>query len=99
MAVDRSTRLFFDATCLFAAAQSSTGGSARLIRLCHLGWLSGWASQPVLVEAERAVHRKGSASALTEYERLLRLASLQYAAIPLGPAEHYRDINPKDAHV
>jgi predicted nucleic acid-binding protein len=99
MAVDRTTPLFFDATCLYAAAHSPAGGSARLFRLCRLGWLQGWVAQPVLLEAERALQRKATAAALARYEQLLRLTPLQYTRLPADPIARYPEINAKDAHV
>lgn len=53
MNIDRNTLLFFDASCLIAAAGSPTGGSGFLLALCARGLLRAACSQPVLVEAER----------------------------------------------
>lgn len=55
MTIDRSTLLFFDASCLIAAAGSPTGGSAFLLSMCAAGFLRGAVSEAVLVEIERHV--------------------------------------------
>jgi hypothetical protein len=99
VAVDRATCVFFDASCLYAAAQPPAGGSARLLRLCRLGWFSGWTSRSVLIEVERNLRRKASVAALGHYERLLRLTPLAYASIPADPVWRYPGVNAKDAHV
>ena len=99
MAVDRATPLFFDASCVYAAAQSPGGGAARLFTLCRLGWFPGWVSEPVLVEAERNLRRKGSALTLARYALLLQRTPLQAAPVPADPVGRHPDINAKDAHV
>lgn len=99
MTIDQLTSLFFDATCLFAAAQSPTGGSARVLRLCNLGWFVGWVSQLVVVEAESAIRRKATTATLTTLERLLRHPALRYAPVMASPAARYSSVNAKDAHV
>jgi hypothetical protein len=99
MAVDRDTRLFIDATCLYAAAHSPSGGSARVLRLGTLRWFVCWVSQTVLLEAERAVYRKGSTAALTAFQGLLQHVPWRYAPVPIDPVARYPDVNRKDAHV
>lgn len=50
MSVDSSTLLFFDASCLIAAAASPNGGSGFLWSLCVPRLLRAAVSQPVLVK-------------------------------------------------
>ena len=49
MSVDPTTQLFFDATCLFAAAHSPSGGSAYLVLVCSHGFLQAVVSPEILV--------------------------------------------------
>jgi len=58
MTIDRTTLLFFDASCLIAAAGSLSGGSGFLLALCQRGLLRGAISQPVLLETERNLLKK-----------------------------------------
>ncbi len=53
-----TSRLFFDASALFAATYSSTGGSRELIRLAIRGRIEVLASQDVLDETMRNLERK-----------------------------------------
>jgi predicted nucleic acid-binding protein len=99
MAIDRTTRLLLDASCLVAAAYAPRGGSAHIVRLSGLGFLAGWASQGVLVEAARVLGRGGSLAVLAEYDALLRRTGLRPARIPGYPVRQYLRINAKDAHV
>jgi hypothetical protein len=39
MTIDQTTPIFFDASCLIAAAGSPTGGSGFLLSLCEKGHL------------------------------------------------------------
>jgi hypothetical protein len=55
MTIDRNTLLFFDSTCLIAAAGSPSGGSGFLLSLCARGFLKTAVSQPVLLEAQRNI--------------------------------------------
>lgn len=99
--IDRSTLLFFDASCLIAAAGSPTGGSGFLLSLCARKFLRGVVSQAVLLEAERNVQAKLGEDALRQYHALLRLVPLRLVAVPpLSSAAPWRTIvNGKDAHV
>ena len=99
--IDRSTLLFFDASCLIAAAGSPTGGSGFLLSLCARKFLRGVVSQAVLLEAERNVQAKLGEDALRQYHALLRLVPLRLVAVPqLSSEAPWRTIvNGKDAHV
>ncbi len=63
--------MFFDASCLTAAAGSPEGGSGFLLRQCRRGFLTAAVSEAVLVEAERNVINKMGAAALANYDRLV----------------------------
>jgi predicted nucleic acid-binding protein len=56
MIIDSNTLLFFDSSCLIAAAGSPTGGSGFLLSLCGRQFLKVAISQAVLLEAQRNIH-------------------------------------------
>jgi hypothetical protein len=65
MRIDRQTLVFFDASCLIAAAGSPSGGAGSpsggagfLVSVCASGFLRAAVSRPVLFEAERNVLAK-----------------------------------------
>ena len=58
MTLTRDSLLFFDATCLIAAAGSPSGGSGFLLSVCQSGFLNAFSSRSVLVEAERNITAK-----------------------------------------
>lgn len=64
MSIDADTLVFFDASCLIAAAGSPSGGSGFLLDVCSRGFLQAAVSPQVLVEAERNVRGKLPAAAL-----------------------------------
>ena len=100
MTIDRATVLFFDASCLIAAAGSPSGGSGFLLMVCARGYLTAAASQPVLLEAERNIRDKLGREALARYRELLITTPMRIAPVP---AEADRElvrgvINEKDEH-
>ncbi len=101
MTIDQSTLLFFDASCLIAAAGSPSGGSGFLLSLCQRGVLQGAVSQPVLLETERNLHKKRGPAELETYHRQIALIPL--ILVPLPPrAERERYaalVGDKDEHV
>ena len=101
MRIDRTTLLFFDASCLMAAARSPSGGSGFLLSLCARGLLQGAVSQPVLLEAERNIAGKMEAVDLAAFHRLLALTPLSLAPLPPSQAMQSLShiVNPKDVHV
>jgi predicted nucleic acid-binding protein len=101
MTVDHKTLLFFDASCLIAAAGSSTGGSGLLLSLCVRRLLRGVVSQAVLLEAESNIQSKLRRQALSDYHTLLQTAHLSIAPIPpvLPASVWLQEINAKDVHV
>ena len=58
MTLTRDSLLFFDATCLIAAAGSPTGGSGFLLSVCQAGFLKACSAPSVLLEAERNISAK-----------------------------------------
>ena len=101
MIVDNTTLLFFDASCLIAAAGSPSGGSGFLLSLCGRDLLQAAVSQPVLLEAERNIAAKLGPVALETYHRLVVVTPMTIVSLP-PPAEQrqYRDIaGEKDEHV
>ena len=101
MIIDDSTLLFFDASCLIAAAGSPTGGSGFLLSLCARNLLRGAVSQAVLLEAERNIRAKLSLHALNAYHELLQVVPFTLASVPhvSTQAAWLQTINAKDTHV
>ena len=101
MPVDRDTRLFFDASCLIAAARSPTGGSAFLLSVCLRGFLHGVVSQLVLLEAERNVFDNFGGEAVARYDRLVATPPLTVVALssPTIDRSYETIVGQKDAHV
>lgn len=100
MTITRDSLLFFDATCLIAAAGSPSGGSGFLLSVCQAGFLNAFSSPSVLVEAERNITAKLHTSALSTYH--LQLATTPIAVVSTPPKsiiEQYDDPFGKDAHV
>jgi predicted nucleic acid-binding protein len=101
MTIDRETRVFFDTSCLIAAAGSPSGGSGFLVSLCQRGLLRGAVSQPVLLEAERNIRKKRGPAELETYHRLIALTPLLLVPLP-PPAQRPRYaalVGDKDEHV
>lgn len=100
MSLGPTTLLFFDASCLIAAAGSPQGGSGFLLTLCRQGWLRAAVSHVVLLEAERNLAAKRPA-ALGRYHELLARLPWVLAAVPeaIERAAWAAGINPKDRHV
>lgn len=69
MNIDQTTLVFFDASCLIAAAGSPSGGSGFLLSLCRRGLLGAAVSQPVLLEAERNIGKRRGPEELETYHR------------------------------
>jgi predicted nucleic acid-binding protein len=101
MSIDHTTLLFFDASCLIAAARSPTGGSSFLLSLCAKGHLRAAVSHPVLVEAERNLLAKFGTQALATHHHNLLLTPMVLAPVPSAQEiAHYHDaVGENDAHV
>jgi predicted nucleic acid-binding protein len=101
MPIDETTVLFFDSSCLIAAAGSPTGGSSLLLAICARGFLTGTASHAVLAEAEGNILSNLPPPALTRYQQEILRIPLAVAHIP-SPAEREAAApvtGEKDAHV
>lgn len=101
MTLDPNTLLFFDASCLIAAAASPDGGSGFLLSLCMRGLLRGVVSQLVLLESERNIQAKLGQGVLHSYHRLLLQVPLTVAPVPqVAHRQPWQSkVNPKDQHV
>lgn len=100
MTLERDTRVFFDASCLFTAADSPTGGSAFLLSVCQRGFLQAVASLAVLLEAENNILDKRPQAVFIRYRQLL--AQTPFLIIS-APSAHdiaaYHHIFLEDDHV
>ncbi|MEJ2354093.1 MAG: hypothetical protein P8Y03_30320, partial [Anaerolineales bacterium] len=76
MTIDRDTLLFFDASCLIAAAGSPSGGSGLLLSLCAREYLRASVSQAILLEAERNIQAKLGVGAINIIYNLLAIPVL-----------------------
>jgi predicted nucleic acid-binding protein len=101
MTIDRDTLLFFDASCLIAAAGSPSGGSGFLLSLCASGYLKAIISQPVLLEAQRNIQKKLGDNALKRFFALLAVVPFALASLPEETELKRLDklVNNKDVHV
>lgn len=99
--VSRDTLIFFDASCLVAAAGSPSGGSAFILSVCARAFLKGAVSQLVLLEAERNVVEHFGPDFVTRYHRLIAMSPLD--VVPTPPASEVQRaegiVGAKDAHV
>ena len=82
MAIDPTTVLFFDSSCLVAAAGSPTGGSSLLLAICARGFLKGAVSHAVLAEAEGNILSNLPVPALTRYRQEILGIPLIVAPLP-----------------
>ena len=82
MPIDQRTILFFDSSCLVAAAGSPTGGSSLLLAICARGFLKGAVSHGVLAEAEGNILTNLSQAAQTRYHQDVLSMPLIIAPVP-----------------
>ena len=100
MPLDRTTLVFFDASSLFLAANTPTGGSAFLISVCANGYLLAVVSPDVLLEAERNIVDKGRPGAFRRYRELVASTPfLVTSAPPEQVVRQYEAVFREDAHV
>lgn len=101
MTIDRDTLLFFDASCLIAAAGSPRGGSGFLLSVCARGYLKAAVSQPVLLEAQRNIQSKLGGEATRRFYNLLAVVPFSLASLPdmKELARLEKLANQKDVHV
>ena len=101
MTINEKTLLFFDSSCLIAAAGSPHGGSSLLLAICARGFLKGAVSHAVLAEAEGNILSNLKAQALIRYrQEILRIPLL---VAPIPTTRELEQATPvageKDAHV
>ena len=101
MTIDHNTLVFFDSSCLIAAAGSPSGGSGFLLSLCSRGFLKAAVSQPALLEAQSNIQAKFGNEAVKRFQIFLAIVPFSLAALPektelkrLGKL-----INKKDVHI
>jgi predicted nucleic acid-binding protein len=101
MVINQTTLLFFDSSCLIAAAGSPTGGSSFLLALCARGFLKGAVSHAVLAEAEGNILTNLTPPALIRYRR--EILAIPYVSAPVPSALERETVahitGEKDAHV
>jgi predicted nucleic acid-binding protein len=101
MPIDQRTILFFDSSCLVAAAGSPTGGSTLFLAICTRGFLKGAVSHGVLAEAEGNILTNLSQAAQTRYHQEVLSMPLIIAPVP-SPTDREAVAaitGAKDAHV
>ncbi|HZS01307.1 MAG TPA: PIN domain-containing protein [Chloroflexota bacterium] len=100
MTLTRDSLLFFDASCLIAAAASPSGGSGFLLSVCQAGFLKACSSASVLLEAERNIAAKLPAAALATYHLQIAAAPLVLVSTPSRRSIHqHGPVFGEDAHV
>jgi predicted nucleic acid-binding protein len=101
MVINQTTLLFFDSSCLIAAAGSPTGGSSLLLAICARGFLKGAVSHTVLAEAEGNILTNLKPPALTRYRQ--EILSIPLLIGPVPSTTERETVAPitgqKDAHV
>lgn len=98
MTIDHTTLLFFDASCLIAAAGSSSGGSGFLLSLCTKGYLQAGVSTYVLAEAAHNIQTRMKSAIWHSYQTLLVDVPFLIATVP-DPLPALPPVNAKDLHV
>lgn len=93
------SRLFLDASVLFAAVASPSGGSARVLAESRQGRFEAVVSRLVLLEADRNIRKKLPSAALTRFHLILDTVPLRVVPPPSAEeiALHRLLINEKDA--
>jgi predicted nucleic acid-binding protein len=101
MTINENTLLFFDSSCLIAAAGSPSGGSSLLLAICARGFLKGAVSYAVLAEAEGNILSNLKPPALTRYRQEILGIPLIVAPLPSHPELESAALitGEKDAHV
>lgn len=100
MPVDKTTRLFFDASCLFLAANTPFGGSAYLVSVCSKGYMQAIVSPDVLIEAERNILDKLDQAAFNRYRDMITSTPFLVISTPSERiVNQYASVFFEDAHV
>ena len=100
MTVNQQTLLFFDASALFLAAGTPSGGSGFSLRVCRAGFFRACASPVVLHETERNLFEKASYDALLTHREQVADASFALVPVP-SPAvlAQFTETFAEDDHV
>ena len=98
MTIDHTTQIFFDASCLIAAAGSPNGGSGFLLSLCEKRHLQAVISTYVMAEAARNIQDRMAPAAWVNYQVLLIAVPFIIAPVP-NPLPVLPPVNAKDIHV
>jgi predicted nucleic acid-binding protein len=101
MTITETTLVFFDSSCLVAAAGSPTGGSSLLLAISARGFLRGAVSHGVLAEAEGNILTNLPLLARTRYRQQILQIPLVVAPVPSAPEQETAAAitGTKDAHV
>jgi len=101
MKIDRTTLLFFDSSCLIAAAGSPDGGSGFILSLCARGYLLAVISLPVLMETQINIRTHLQNIGLERLYSLLNEVPFQLAPVPNKTeiSNLQKAVNTKDVHV
>lgn len=101
MIANRTTLIFFDASCIVAASGSPIGGSAFVLSLCWRRLLRGAVSYPVLEEAERNILSNFQLPTLEAYRHLMLRTPLAMVSViePAATSFWGSHVGEKDAHV
>lgn len=100
MNIARTTRLFFDASCLFAAAGSPNGGSGFLLRVCRNDYLHAVVTVECLEETERSLHTKAPPHYIAQFREDTH--TTKFLIVPGASAEviaQYARSVVEDAHI
>ena len=100
MTLTPSTRLFFDASCLFTAADSPEWWIGVSCHRLHPGYLQAVVSPGVLIEAERNIVDKRSVDVFRRYRQLVSATPFMLVPSPAEEAVHrFEAAFLEDAHV
>lgn len=100
MTLAPTTRLLFDASCLFSAAASPGGGSSYTLSVCARGYLLAVVSPDILIEAERNIAAKCEVDVLRRYRWILEATPFMVLPSPTQEAVVPREsVFFEDAHV
>jgi predicted nucleic acid-binding protein len=100
MTQSRTTVLFIDASSLFVAAKTPTGGSGYILRVCQLGFLTAATSPIVLQETERNLLAKASLATVLIHRQQLAASAVVLISVPSSSTvRQFHQVFGKDDHV
>jgi predicted nucleic acid-binding protein len=98
--VSTGTLLFIDASSLFVAAKTPTGGSGYILRVCQLGFLRACTSAVVRQETERNLLVKAPPAALRTHRLQVLTTPVREMSVPAArEVQRYTPVFGKDDHV